>query len=255
MYQKSSFLTALNILEEYLTSNSNEETYFDLKLLLKNLEVFSRGSRDYKKIIKEYTNDSFYALFNKWLNQIDPLAIKKIAFFISGLQLSLNIYGIKDNKGFNCQSEIYRGALLEYNLILNYQRNIGNIIAFPSFFSTTLEINIAKEFSQYEKSKENRNGLFSTNYIIKINPNNDWIAQGFNVSGISFYKNEKEILFQPFCFFRIYQVEVKFGKNICYIYMELVGKKEIWEKRMNDQSSIKYEPNGNLIELLDSNYF
>ena len=254
LYQKSSFLTAINILEEYLeSSNGNEEDFFDLKLLINNLEVFSRGSRDYKKIIKEYTNDSFYALFNKWLNQIDPLAIKKIAFFISGLQLSLNIYGIRDKKGFNRQSEIYRGALLEYSLILNYQRNVGNIIAFPSFFSTTLDINIAKEFSQYDNSKENRGGLFSVNYIIKTNPNSDWISQGFNVSGISFYKNEKEILFQPFCFFRLIKVEVNLESNICFIYMELIGKKEIWEKKMNDNSNIKYQRNGNLIELINSN--
>ena len=98
---------------------------------------------------------------------------KKITFFISGLQLSLNIYGKKDNKGFSCKSEIYRGALFDYSLILNYQRNVGKIITFPSFFSTTLDVNVAKQFSQYYKTKELRNGLFSMNYIININPNND----------------------------------------------------------------------------------
>ena len=146
LYQKSSYLTAINILDDYLRSNNKVDSV-DLQLLIKNLEIFSRGSRNYKEIIKEYTNDSFYALFNKWLNEIDPLAIKKIAFFISGLQLSLNIYGIKDQKGFNCKSQLYRGALFDYSLILNYERNVGNIITFPSFFSTTLDINIAKQFS------------------------------------------------------------------------------------------------------------
>ena len=248
LYQKSSYLTAINILDDYLRSNNKVDSV-DLQLLIKNLEIFSRGSRNYKEIIKEYTNDSFYALFNKWLNEIDPLAIKKIAFFISGLQLSLNIYGIKDQKGFNCKSQLYRGALFDYSLILNYERNVGNIITFPSFFSTTLDINIAKQFSQYNESKEERGGLFSTNYIINLLPNNDWIEQGFNVSGISFYKNESEILFQPFCFFRIHKVEVKLDKYICYIYLELIGKKEIWEKKMDDNSTIKYQEQGNFIEL------
>ena len=248
LYQKSSYLTALNLLEEYLMSN-NKEDNFDLDSFLKNLEVFSKGSHDYEKIIKEYTNDSFYALFNKWLNQVDPLAIKKIAFFISGLQLSLNIYGKKDNKEFNCKSEIYRGALFDYSLILNYQRNVGKIITFPSFFSTTLDINVAKQFSQYYKTKELRNGLFSTNYIININPNNDWIAQGFNISGISFYKNEKEILFQPFCFFILHKVDVDLNNNVCNINLELIGKKEIWEEKMNENSTVDYKEEENFIKL------
>ena len=80
LYQKSSYLTALNILEEYLLSY-NKEKNFVINKILANLEVFSKGPRDYKKIINEYTNESFYSLFNKWLNEIDPLAIRKIAFF------------------------------------------------------------------------------------------------------------------------------------------------------------------------------
>ena len=251
LYQKSSYLTALNILEEHLIS-TNEIENCDIQLLLKTLEVFSRGPRDYKKIINEYTNESFYSLFNKWLNQIDPLAIRKIAFFISGLQLSLNIYGKMDKKGFNYKSEIYRGALFNYSHILSYERNIGNIITYPSFFSTTLDIQVAKEFSQYNLSKENRGGLFSTNYIIRINPKSDWISQGFNITNISTYKNEKEILFQPFCFFWLTKVNVDLKNNLCFIYLELIGKKEIWEKRMNINSTTRYQNNDNFIELIHS---
>ena len=247
LYQKSSYLTALNILEEYLTANGQTDN-FDLKNFLHTLEVFSQGPRDYKKIINEYTHESFYALFNKWLNQIDPLAIRKIAFFISGLQLSLNIYGIRDKKGFNYLSELYRGALFNYSLVLNYERNIGNIITYPSFFSTTLDVEVAKQFSKYNEPNE-REGLFSANYIIHLIPRNGWISQGFNITNISNYKNEKEILFQPFCFFKLTNVTVDLKNNICFIYLELIGKKEIWEKKMNNYSSIEYQQPENYIEL------
>ena len=186
------------------------------------------------------------------MNQIDPLAIRKIAFFISGLQLSLNIYGKKDQRGFNFISELYRGALFNYSHILSYERNIGNIITYPSFFSTTLDIQVAKEFSQYNLSKEYRGGLFSTNYIIRINPKSDWISQGFNITNISTYKNEKEILFQPFCFFWLTKVNVDLKNNLCFIYLELIGKKEIWEKRMNINSTTRYQNNDNFIELIHS---
>ena len=248
LYQKSSFLTALNILQEYLSSDSKYSD-FDIQYLLNNLEVFSRGPRDYKKIIHEYTNETFYLLFNKWLNSVDPLAIRKIAFFIAGMQLSLNIYGKRENKGIYFNAELYRGTLLNYSNVLNYVRNIGNIITFPSFLSTTFDVNIAKDFSQFYFPKEAREGLFSANYIIYINPKNNWIAQGFDISNISSYKEEKEILFQPFCFFRIQKVNVDMNLNMCYIYMELIGKKEIWEQKMNNKSSIEYNRNENFIEL------
>ena len=171
LYQKSSYLTALNILQEYLSSDS-KYCDFDIQYLLNNLEVFSRGPHDYKKIINEYTNETFYLLFNKWLNSIDPLAIRKVAFFIAGIQLSLNIYGKKDNKGIYFNAELYRGTLLKYSRVLNYVRNIGNIITFPSFLSTTLDVNVAKDFSKFFFPKEAREGLFSANYIIYINPKN-----------------------------------------------------------------------------------
>ena len=251
LYQKSSYLTALNILQEYLSSDS-KYCDFDIQYLLNNLEVFSRGPHDYKKIINEYTNETFYLLFNKWLNSIDPLAIRKVAFFIAGIQLSLNIYGKKDNKGIYFNAELYRGTLLNYSKVLNYVRNIGNIITFPSFLSTTFDVNIAKDFSQFYFPKEAREGLFSANYIIYINPKNNWIAQGFDISNISSYKEEKEILFQPFCFFRIQKVNVDMNLNMCYIYMELVGKKEIWEKKMNNKSSIEYHKEENFIELINN---
>lgn len=248
LYQKSSYLTALNILEEYLSSDSNYSD-FDMQYLLNNLEVFSRGPRDYKKIINEYTNETFYLLFNKWLNSVDPLAIRKVAFFIAGMQLSLNIYGKKENKGIYFNAELYRGTLLNYSKVLNYVKNIGNIITFPSFLSTTFDVNVAKDFSQFNFPKEARGGLFSANYIIYVNPKNGWIDQGFNICTISNYKEEKEILFQPFCFFRIQKVNVDMNLNRCYIYMELIGKKEIWEQKMNNKSSIEYNRNENFIEL------
>ena len=250
LYQKSSYLTAINILEEYLQSEKKDKREtVDLESIISYLEVFSRGARDYKEIIREYTNDSFYKLFNKWLNETDPLAIKKIAFFISGLQLSLNIYGMKEKKGFNSKCKLYRGVLLEYSYILKYIKNIGNIITIPSFFSTSLDLEVAKEFSHYNEPKQNKNYLFSTIYIVTVEPKNRWIAQGFSINELSHYEKEKEILFQPFCFFKIEDIDVNMDKNNCNIYLNLIGKKEIWEQSMKSTSSIFYTEIENVVEL------
>ena len=152
-------------------------------------------------------------------------------------------------KGFNTKCELYRGALFDYSLILKYLKNIGNIITFPSFFSTSLDLNVAKDFAYYNEPKENRKYSFSVIYIININPRNDWIAQGFSINELSHYQNEKEILFQPFCFFKIANIVVNMDKYICNIYLELIGKKEIWEQSMKSTSSVFYLENENVIEL------
>ena len=36
----------------------------------------------------------------------------------------------------------------------------------------------------------------------------------------------------------------------CFIYLELIGKKEIWERNMNSASNINYEPKENFIEIV-----
>ena len=36
----------------------------------------------------------------------------------------------------------------------------------------------------------------------------------------------------------------------CCIYLELIGKKEIWEGNMDNTSNIYYEPKENFIELV-----
>ena len=87
------------------------------------------------------------------------------------------------------------------------------------------------------------------NYTININPKEEWIAQGFNISNISHFINEKEILFQPFCFFKINKVETDLDNNRCFISLDLIGKKEIWEKRMNNNSFVVYQKTENFMEL------
>jgi len=250
LYQKSSYITALNMFEEFILSNKEKiSDLYDIEEIKSQLTVFSTGPKDYKQIIKEYTNDSFYSLFNKWMNETDPLAISKIAFFISGLQLSLNIYGYIEKKGFNNKAQIYRGSILKYSEVLKFLQNIGNIITFPSFFSTTLDFGIAKYFSRFTEPKETRYGLFSIIYIININPRNGWISQGFNISELSYHQLEKEILFQPFCFFKLTQVKIEIENYLCYIHLELLGKKEIWELSLRMTNNIFYKPVENILEL------
>ena len=86
-------------------------------------------------------------------------------------------------------------------------------------------------------------------YTINIAPKKEWIAQAFNISNISHFKNEKEILFQPFCFFKIINVQTDLQNNRCSISLDLIGKKEIWEKKLNNCSAIKYQKSDNFMEL------
>ena len=52
--------------EEFILSKKEKiSDLYDIEEIKSQLTVFSTGPKDYKQIIKEYTNDSFYSLFNK----------------------------------------------------------------------------------------------------------------------------------------------------------------------------------------------
>ena len=75
------------------------------------------------------------------------------------------------------------------------------------------------------------------------------IPDGIDVSGNSEFKTEKEILFQPFSFYRITKVDLKvkeFNVDIC---LETVVKTEILEEKIKLGKEIKYNENENIMGI------
>lgn len=138
-----------------------------------------------------------------------------------------------------------------------YERNIDNIITFPSFTSCSIKKDIAKMYSgrissstsyycPLEKRKEN--GIFSILIIIDYKYKNGWEPTAFNVCEMSEYRYEKEYIFQPFSFYRIKKVDIDFAKYEADIYLENIGKKTILEKCIQNNNIIRYDKEENIIK-------
>ncbi len=197
---------SVSILDDYLTSVncSNKNT------LMNALKVFGNGESNSQLIIKGYTGNDYYRDFNRWLYEYDSLAYEKTSFFLSGLIYSLNLYGKQQNTWENKEITLYRGMRLSYIDVLPYEKNLGNIISFPNFTSSSTELSVAENFSSRNSSAESRksSNFFSVIHTIKNIYKSGWVPIAINVRNISQYLDEEERIFQSFNFYKVKKVDI-----------------------------------------------
>ena len=148
---------------------------------------------------------------------------------------------------------LYRGIKIPYSCLLFYERAKGKIILSSSFMSTTENIIAALKFSCRKNSEElyKANHLFSVIFFIDNKWENKWISNGINIKNISIYKKEKEILFQPFSFFRLKDISINLENYTADIFLETIGKTEILEEKLKNGDEIVYNESKNIIEVIN----
>ena len=204
-----------------------------------------------KLIIREYTNNSFYGDLNKWLMNSKFNSYDTIAYFTARLMYSLNSYGKTNQMYYNEPKEVLRGIKVPYSSLLPYKRAEGKVILLSSFTSTSQNAKSAKTFSGRNRAEEQFKSklLFSVIYIIKNCCQKDWISNGINIMDESFFKKEKEILYQPFSFYFVRSVEIDLNHYTADIYLETIGKKEILEEELKVGKNIEYNPNKRIMQV------
>ena len=229
----------------------------DLQSFCSILSILNNENRR-ENILKEYTEDTIYKHFNKWLNELDILSYRKISYFIA-----LIMYGINDinneKKGLRENSKLYRGLKMSYINLSFYERNINNIITLPSLTSCSNDKSIAECFSgrkekmgyeeQYypiEKRKDNEmfSILITIDYIYK----DEWDPSAFDISYLSSNPDEKECIFLPFSFFIIKNVDINFDNYEANITLQNIGKKCLLEKKIQENKIIVYNEEENILE-------
>ena len=195
-------------------------------------------------------------MFNKCLYQFDFIAYEKTSYFLSGIMYSLDLFG-DQQKNKTSKKKIYRGMRLNIINLLPYKNNVGKIIVFPSFTSTSMNLEVCKDFSgrkdDSDESVEDRKSkkIFSVIFYISFDLKSNWFPNGIDVHGISGYGYEEEILFQPFTFFKITKVDINFDKNIADIDLEVIGRKEILENKIKNNKMIIYNMNEGIMEIVE----
>jgi len=195
-----------------------------------------------KLIINEYTKNSFYGDLNKWLMNSKFNSYETVAYFTARLMYSLNNYGEKNKKFFNESKKVHRGIKVPYSSLLPYERAKGKIILLSSFTSTSQNDKSARNFSGRKRSEEQykNNLLFSVIYIITNYYKKNWISNGINIMEESNYKREQEVLYQPFSFYFVRNVEIDKTNYTADIYLETKGKLEILEEKLKAGKIIEY---------------
>ena len=204
-----------------------------------------------KLIIKEYTKNTFYGDLNKWLmnkmNDYEP-----IAYFTARLMYSLNKYAKKNHKYcIENKKELHRGVKMSYSDLLPYVRAKGKIILLSGFTSTSQDDNSAKRFA----GRNNTQALYKANlkFSVVFNIRNlckeNWISNGIDVMKESEYKSEKEILYQPFSFYYVRDVQIDNKNYLADIYLDTIGKTEILEEKIKDGKNIEFNPKLNIMQV------
>ena len=204
-----------------------------------------------KLIIKEYTKNTIYGDLNKWLMNSNKNFYLSIAYFTARLMYSLNSYAEKNKKFYTRKNAIvYRGIKIPYSCLLPYIRAKGKIILISSFTSTSESKEKALQFSGRNHSEElyKTNLLFSALFIIKNIWKKNWISSGINIQKESVY-NEKEILFQPFSFYFVSDVQINLKAYTADIYLETIGKTQILEEGIKKGKEIIYNESKKMVEI------
>ena len=85
--------------------------------------------------------------------------------------------------------------------------------------------------------------------IITYNPQGDnCMPQGVDISDISLYKNEQEVLLFPFTFLNIDKVEINSGKEDI-IYLIIINKGDILEYGLQKKCAFKLVDHGTKIVI------
>ena len=203
-------------------------------------------------IIKEYTKNTFYGDLNKWLMSNKMNDYEPIAYFTARLMYSLNQYAKKNHKF--CEenkTELHRGVKMTYSNLLPYERAKGKIILLSAFTSTSRDEALAKAWAGREDTQAlyRTNLRFSVVFIITNLYNKKWIPNGIDIQKESKYKNEKEILYQPFSFYYVRDVQIDNKNYIADIYLDTIGKTEILEEKIKKGKEIEFNEKLRIMEV------
>ncbi|CAF2639113.1 unnamed protein product [Rotaria sp. Silwood2] len=173
-------------------------------------EKFEKNSEDFKTVeefernyspdqsIQWYTRDSsIYKMLNTALRVQDIKLLYLFRFFIRDLAQQL-----EKNK---CSSivHVYRGQKMSEKELEKFQNFVGQFISMNSFLSTSIKSAVAKLFISNNSSNDYKKVLFK----IDANPRLKNIKAFSNVTALSYFKDEEEILFMIGSIFQVKEIK------------------------------------------------
>lgn len=157
-------------------------------------------------IIYIYTFESFlYRLVNRTLRENDHSKLDTLGAFCQIL-FQTDCSPTTEKVGY---SEIlYRGTQLDKKMIESYKQSIGKIKTWDAFTSTS-------------KNRKQAEAYGNVLFIINRDQSTRYRYSGMDISAISYYPLEEEVLIRAARNFRVEKVEEDLSKGKCFIYLSL----------------------------------
>ena len=190
--------------------------------------------KDYRsdKALWWYTRDTFlYKMLNKALRvqNIDLLFLFR--FVIGDIYQQLKQYQQES------PIRVYRGQVMSIDELNTLRQSINNFISINSFFSTSTNRHKALHFLN---SSEITSDLCRILFIIDADPRVVKSKPFADISSLSEFSNECEVLFMIGSIFRLIKIEKMKNEKVVMIHMELCGDDEHDLKELFDHMKNKY---------------
>ena len=191
---------ALQILPDI---NETIEYFYDLlnkKTSIEEIREMFRPESNIKDYIENYTKESFYYKeLNKSLREGDFDTFRTLSSHMSKFIFYLYDYR-KKNINNQKKSDLYRKMYININDLYEYKDSIGRVICYPAFTSTSIEK------GSFKPKKYNPEDV-----LVEITIKQNNTKSVVSIDEFSEFKEEKEYLFLPFSFFKIDDVQIKWG--------------------------------------------
>ncbi|CAF4393141.1 unnamed protein product [Rotaria sp. Silwood2] len=219
-------------------TETTRQNYFNL--FMANCRKQYNGNANDLKIVDEleeyydapaalywYTRDSFlYRTLNRALRCRDDHTLVTLSFFIHDIYNQLKSEQTKSISE-SAIVHVYRGQLMSTVELEKMKINIGKFISMNSFFSTTINRQLASEI--YAGARSNNSSLKEESVLFDIEANTCLVdAKPFaDISRRSaFDKEEQEILFMLGSIFKIIDVSRNEEEKLWIVKLELTNEEE-----------------------------
>ena len=253
------------ILAYFFDSNFNEFSYEYYKIAKTFINKTTETSKIKNKIIeimeklvysgnfpvdciKYYSGEHLCYIFNRALRNFEKNYVE-MAYFIGPFYFGILNYSLfRPEKQLNKKKILYRDITIDRLDLYSYQFCEKDIICFPSFTSTTVDMNLDFEPSN-NANLINNDQIEEKGFakmIINYDPKGKCISPGVDISQESEFSEEREVLLFPFTFFRIDKVEIHSGKenDKHIIYLTIINKGDFLEYGLKERKGFKLIENG-----------
>ena len=208
-------------------------------------------NKKYDEIIICYLKNNYFStILNRLLMTKEITLYKKIGYFVGNLMHCLVQYGKKEEKGVKKPKTFYSGLLLNIIDLLEFLKNRNNKIFFPYFLSMTTNLQLAENSSKRNIPVEERKEKDLYSVIMTIHYryyNKEYEPCIYEVKDLSEIKNEEENILLPFTFLIFENMEIDSEKYIADITLNILGKKEILEYKIQQNKKIIYDSKNKII--------